>query len=248
MWDKYLKSAGIKWPSTYMCLDLEHSGQKYDKILTLQLGHHIVVENKVVDSGSYVLNWAGSEYISEYAKGEMADRCESLRAKIGQEWDFGPSRQREVGEDPKKILEFYRLLIKSWSFPVVTQLGVIAEEPALRSNFQRFLSEKVEFKIKEDLYFDLGLVYLGYVIFSDAKFNPYRFLVDRRQGESLRGYLCRLRAYRIPGAKYNLDKICNEFGIDSSLRHDAETDSLLLHEVIQKVSKQLSAKSVENLT
>src|SRR4051812_10050469 len=99
---------GTDWPDTYCCIDVETSGWSDDRDVITEWGHCLVVDGKIVDQLSLILDWTNHPVVPD---NWLRTRMNGLRQGMemrGCCCHITYDRMRDEGMKPKAAFEFIR--------------------------------------------------------------------------------------------------------------------------------------------
>lgn len=245
-WDSgFTSKYGNEFPGSYLCLDTEYTGGDNRNDLIVEIGHTMVENGKPVDERNLILNWYGYPGISE---DWLNYKLNTMRSIVGPGWRLTPDVVKREGIDPIKALRFYDKLFSVWrtrDLPFVAQNGQNADERIIRGNFNRFLNK--DFTFPDNAYFDTGAIYKANKVWQalTGDLANFRSVMLPMRSDTLKSYFNRVINARIPGLKWSLSLIVDEFGliqkhaVNANDFHSAGFDSLCLHWIMEEFRKQV---------
>lgn len=241
-WFREQLQGGI--PRNYLSFDIESTGFDRNKDLVTEIGHILVEDGKVIDRGSFLLDWTTHPFIKH---GWLRERLVSVGLQLAnysgrnEPYHIDFSSMQEKGVEPATVFKFYSDLIRDVSesgFFVVGHNILGFDEAMLEHNIVGFGYDK-EFGLG-DLVFDTQSMDRFVHLCHDAKYRVKR-------GETPRGYFYRLlhskgsKGVKLPSSKlkecfqrYDLAGICEEQNMSL---HSAEFDAYVCHLLLSQWSK-----------
>ena len=225
-WSAYFeKTYGSRLPEDYICFDCETTGLSRNTDLPVEIGHVIVRGRKVVNEGSFVLNWADDNRIdATWLRTKLHETKRTMNAR-GCGYRFTPELLRAEGSKPNKILGFYRDLFlcnrQAGGF-LVGQNAWFFDAFLLEGCFQFFLQKP--FSFQENELFDTGTMEKACLMGELP-----------RDKETLRQYFLRIKNMRMTGAQWSLGACAErhglvaKHGLDMKQAHTAKFDSFVCH-------------------
>lgn len=207
------------WPDRYVCIDCEYTGPHATFDYVLEIGHVLVENRRVVDAGSYVLNWDRRPAVRRHVQ----EKVEYLSPKMGENgspWSLNWELLRTQGLPPEQVAEFYCKLLTTWtaSGGVVVGHNVLdADYRVLRTLFHNELA--IDFRLPGSKLWDTGAIAKATFLsheFEEAKLTNEPLDVDLDawlpQPQETVGTYCR-RISRRPrtGLKWNMDLCVERF-------------------------------------
>jgi hypothetical protein len=254
-WDTtFTAKYGHNFPDAYLCIDTEYTGNDSRRDLIVEIGHTMVEKGQVVDARNLVLNWYGFPEVRE----DWLDyKLNMLKSIVGPGWRLTPAVVKAEGVDPLKALKFYDKLFSVWqarNLPFVAQNGQNADERIITGNFDRFLNKP--FSLPDNAYFDTGAIYKANKVWQTltGDVTNFRSIMVPSRSDTLKSYFGRVINARIPGVKWSLSLIVEEYGlmqkhaIDSKDFHSAGFDSLCLHWIMEEFRKQIKPKQLPSVS
>jgi len=241
---------GHVFPASYLCIDTEYTGGDHRNDLIVEIGHTMVEDGKVIDERNLILNWYGYPGITAEW---FTYKLNTMRSVVGPGWRLTPDVVKQEGIDPLRALKFYDKLFSVWrerELPFVAQNGQNADERILRGNFNRFLNK--DFSLPDNAYFDTGAIYKANKVWQTltGDIANFRSVMLPTRSDTLKTYFNRVINARVPGVKWSLSLIINEFGlmekhaISATDFHSAGFDSLCLHWIMEEFRRQVKPKQV----
>jgi DNA polymerase III epsilon subunit-like protein len=242
---------GHLFPTTYLVLDIETSGNKKEEDVVVELGHVIVKDCLIADKLNVVLNWYKHAAMSAATLDAKLFR---MRDIIGSAWKLLPSKLHTEGIDPIAGLNFYYDLLHTWieaKLPFVAQNGLATEERILNATFKRFLGKP--FSFPDNLYFDTGALFKATYVYEakDSSLAPYRNIVLPSKTESLKDYCKRIIYAKTGNVSWSVAKMLNYYGlfekhaIDSDTLHCAMHDCLCLVYIMEEFRSRITCSNLD---
>lgn len=242
---QFTEKYGHCFPTDYVTLDTEFTGNNEQKDLVLEIGHTLVSGGKVVDELNIVLNWYDHPEVDH---AWLDYKLHNNANFVGPGWVLTPDYVRAKGISPYKALSFYHKFFESCiqnELFFVAQNGITADEKILRGNFNRYLNKS--FAIPDNRYFDTGGLFKANQIY-EARLGDalnYKAVILPHRSESLKSYFKRITGLRVNGVKWSLKLILEYYGLlekhsvkDKDL-HSAGYDSLCLHWIMEEYRKRI---------
>jgi len=200
----FRKHYGGKWPTSYICFDLETTNisKHYDFIV--EWGYCVVVDCVLVENKSILFDWSKDSKILNHISADGAalffDSLEktyrSGRCRVS------PELLKLQGIPPLEGLQLIWDYVSNWiknNVIFVAHNGIKFDEKVLRSNFR--LLQIADFSFGENRLLDTNAIEKASQLVNDNRFHP-------RINDTLRSYFQRVLSYHIPGVKSNLSKHC----------------------------------------
>ncbi len=250
-WDStFTAKYGHNFPDSYLCFDTEYTGNDQRNDLIIEIGHTMVENGKIVDKGNLILNWYGYPGITD---SWLNYKLNVIRSAVGSGWTLTPERVRSQGIDPLKALNFYDTLFNVWlarNLPFVAQNGQNADEKIVSGNFNRFLNKP--FSLPDNMFFDTGAIYKANKVWQTLTGDVanFRSIMIPSRSDTLKSYFNRVINTRIPGVKWSLSLIIEEYGlmekhnIDKNDFHSAGFDSMCVHWIMEEFRKKVKPRVV----
>ncbi len=233
------------FPRNYTCVDIETSGLSPTNNLICSIGHTVVRDCKPVQTALSYLNWT-SELAIDQAQliYDLNQVKEHMEAK-GKTFLHPYSTLKEIGRPPRVVLNEYLSLFEDMEEReeiMVCHNGFSFDVPFIENAISRWVlsASKERFEFNPDLVYDTGII-------EKASQLPLDGVIDPLPGadETMQDFARRIRSIRMRGIYWALDGYCNEkyglmekAGVDMSMAHAADTDSLLTHHLLEEQRKQ----------
>lgn len=243
VWFRALLPEG-RWPTSYCAIDVETSGFSHERDLVIEWGHVLVVDGKITDRLSLVIDWTDHHIVPQTW---LETRMDSLRQGMvlgGKEFHHSIARMKAEGMKPDKALEFIHSFtqeIKKQGLLFVAHNGTF-DEGMISQNLSNF-GIATGFTFGDNGWIDTDGVEKASQCPEHVKMHPQR-------GDTLRSYWHRVRYARLTGVKSNLDSHCyakygfDKRGISKDAMHGAETDALCTHYLMEEFGKQFTVAPV----
>ncbi len=247
-WPAYFRHRyGDKWPDTYFCFDTETSGFNQEKDVILEIGHCLVENGKVVDRGSYPIDWRGHSIVQEewlrqkisYISDEMRKQGKVFHCT----WDYLCAN----GTKPNKVFAFYMRFFADLMANGCAFAGhnLAFDEGMFAHNAVGF-GYAIDFALPEDKFWDTHAIEKVNQMAGDVRALP-------RQAETLRDYFTRV-GRGFSRIKSNLDRHCftkykfAEKGLKLGDCHGASADAFMVHLLMEEFRVQASLHGTPGAT
>lgn len=238
-WPEWFRSLyGGGWPQSYCCVDVETTGFSFDRDVIWEWGHCLVLDGKIEDRLSLVIDWSthptmrwNIDGLIDRLQRDMCVECKPCSASI--------ELMKKNGMPAEEALSFIRKFtrnIKARNIPFVVH-NFTFDEKMICSNLSRF-GEVEGFSFGDNGFIDTDGIEKASQLVTEPKFHPVR-------SDTLRSYFHRVRYARANGLKSNLDQHCFEkydfkkHGISKSDMHGAEMDAYCCHLLMEEYRSQL---------
>ena len=235
-------------PDTYLVFDLETTGFAPESDLILQIGHCLVVDRKVADRQSFLLDWTraapdrghwpsrNGQQIRPWLENRIGQLAEAFRQ---QNKPFHTTLERLVteGVDPVSTLLDYRSWLEEINerhWFLVTHNGYAFDCRFLEAHFDRF-GKPLSFR--SDNVFDTGAI-----------LKAAQLGLALHPGESLQQFATRVHKIRAKGVRWSLSEFAvplfgldAKYGLDMARAHDAGTDALTTHFLFEEMRLRAEA-------
>lgn len=230
-WFRRICDRGLKFPESYIVLDVETSGLDVKRDYIVQFGH-LVVENRVARKPvETVLDWTRCDKASH---GDVRQRLAEME-------HYFKTRQREAkfsfagiareGVDPVEVLRIYHELFKQHQDAgcfFLTHNGIRYDTQIVASHFKRFLG--VDFTFDPSCMIDTGLLEKASQLNllkhpSETLGQFYRHVAN----EYGKGVYWALDSHCVP--KY---KLVEKYGLDMRNAHCAGFDCYATHLLMEE--------------
>lgn len=217
----------LKFPSSYLVVDLETTGFSPDNDYIIDVGWAVVRDNEIKEQSGLLLDWrkvpgASTDYIQDALR-----KQEIAYAQKGRPHYYPWERLCDEGEDPIEVLHGLATLVyayvhnhHSW---IVGHGFWRFDRSFLNSHWKEYL-EGYEMPWTPDSIFDTGLFEKA-MLLGDQPWNA----------DSLDAWFNRIDNVRAKGVKWNLETHCvskyqmlERYNLDMSLMHTAAFDCVLI--------------------
>lgn len=239
-WPAYFRARyGGELPRTYLAFDTETSGFSLERDIVLEIGHCLVENGKVVDRGSYPIDWRGHDIVQEPWLRQKIDHISQSMQKQGKAfhctWDYLCGK----GTKPAKVFGFYMRFFADLMASGCAFAGhnLAFDEGMFAGNAVGF-GYAVDFALPEDRFWDTHAIEKANQMAGDVRALP-------RPGETLRDYFTRV-GKSFTRIKSNLDRHCfvkykfAEKGLKPGDCHGASADAFMVHLLMEEFRGQAS--------
>lgn len=237
---------GHLFPTTYLALDIETSGNNKDEDLVIELGYVIVDNCIIADKRNLVLDWYRHKDTVPHILDSKLYRMKTI---MGNAWKLLPEKLKAEGIEPIQGLTFYYDLLQEWieaKLPFVAQNGLATEERLLNAAFKRFLGKS--FSFPPNLYFDTGALFKATDIYEskDPSISMHRNIMLPGKHETLKDYCKRIIYAKTGNTSWSVSRILNYYGlfekhaIDSNELHCALNDCLCLVHIMEEFRSRIT--------
>ena len=224
---RFRQQFGGSLPSDYMTFDCETTGFDRQKDLITEFGYCTVIDKKVENRDSFLLNWYEIPEMSEFLDNRLAAVARAMQIQ-NRPWSITPARVKAEGRPPKEAVAAIYDILDSWQKRGMLMIGHNAlrfDCPMLLSHFSQDLGK--DFVFDPNLVLDTGCIEKASQL-NDARALPL-------DGETLADYANRIIAIRAK-VKWSLDGWCvpkyglaEKHKLDAGAMHTAGEDAYVLH-------------------
>lgn len=236
---------GGSWPKDYCVIDCETTGFSPDRDVVTEWGHALVVDGKVTDSLSLVIDWTDHPIVPDHWLRTRLDTLRQNMALNGATCHMTYARMKAEGMKPNKALAFIRdftTKIRQSGMLFVAHSGVF-DERMLSANMQGFRIAD-GFSFGDDGWIDTDCVERASQCVDNERMHP-------RKGDTLRSYWHRVKYTKVTGLRSNLSGHCHakygfaEHGFTEDKMHGAETDCLCTALLMEAYREIIAAGPVD---
>ena len=233
------------FPKNYTCVDIETSGLNPTSNLICSIGHTIVRDCKPVDTSLSYLNWTSEIAIDQAQLIYDLNTVQRHMEAKGKAFLHSYSTLREKGRPPRIVLNEYLQLFELMEENdeiMVCHNGFAFDVPFLENTISRWVLSvlRERFEFNPDLVYDTGIIEKASQLPLDGIINPLP-----SADETMKDFAARIGKIRMAGIYWALDGYCNDkynlmekAGVDMSMAHAADTDSLLTHYLLEEQRRQ----------
>lgn len=229
---------GLRFPDDYLAFDFETTGTSRKKDLLLEAGWVIVRERKIVNRGSFLLDWTKYPGIElDWLEGKIRylRRCYEEKNKP---YNFSIDRIRSDGRDPVWVLKFlYDLFLANREAGAkFAGQNAIAFDAYMFSHQTAEFLDNSEWVWQQDEILDTGC--WEKILQSQYDMEP-GWWIRPKQGEPLHAFMHRARYCNRPGLYWNIEaavdryQLCEKYGVCKENLHGAAEDSYAVHLLIE---------------
>ncbi len=213
------------FPDDYFVIDVETCGFSFDRDFIVDVGWAVVVDRKITDSNSLLLDWSQVPADHGYIQSQLL-RLEREYAQIGRPFYYPWERLCDEGVHPLEALHTYATLIYDYIQREEQMVGHGLwrfDRKMIDSHTHRFLQEyKLPWRLNSIL--DTGVIEKA----AQASRPPYA-------NETLDEWSKRVNNANIKGVKWNLEmcsrkyRLIDRYQLDASKQHTGDFDCVLIH-------------------
>ena len=234
------------FPDDYLVIDTETTGVKLQCDYITQMGHCLVKGRKVVDRGSFVLDWTKHPGVDQRWLQErlLETRLHVERnrdgSQTGRTYHMTYDKMASEGVEPTAVMQHYLDWFKETAANKMVFVGHNSynfDANILQAHFRRLFAD--DWKFDEWGMFDTGMVLKA----SQAAMAPWEGetpgqFYKRVNSQFLRGIYWSLDRYAVPTYK-----LADRYGLDMKQAHDASFDCYVTHLLFETLRDEHEASA-----